>query len=97
MRKRLAATSQVGNSGDDARFSRIAHLVRDMEPVPACCLIGAHGLPRIGDDEATFFREPVHTRPHCKVVGVLSATVEHNQQRQLTAILLAWDVDLVLP
>jgi hypothetical protein len=41
---------------------------------------------RIGDDEAMGFRKPVHTCRHCEVGGVLSAAVEHDNQRTLPAI-----------
>jgi hypothetical protein len=41
-----------------------------------------------------FFRKLVHTCPDCEVIGVLSAAVEHNNQRKLPAIHMAWNVDL---
>jgi len=33
-----------------------------------------------------FFRKLVHTCPDCEVIGVLSAAVEHNNQRKLPTI-----------
>ena len=71
------------NPGDDARLPRVTQLIRALKPVPAGGLIGAHFLPRIGDDEAMLFRKPIHAGSERKIIGVLRAAVEHDDQRAL--------------
>ena len=76
------------NPGENGRFPLAAHLVAGLEPVPARRLMGAHRLTRISDDEAIVFRKLVHPRSGGKVVGVLGAAMEHDQQRRIAASLM---------
>jgi len=44
-----------------------------------------------------FFGKPIHAGPHGEIIRVLSAAVEHNNQRALPAKFAAWDIDLIVP
>jgi hypothetical protein len=85
------------NARDYARFALIALLVPEIEPVPACQLIGVRRLNRIDDDQAMLLSQSVHARPRCEVVGILGAAVEHDNQRKRPASRIARDIDFVVP
>jgi hypothetical protein len=53
-------------------------------------------LSRISNYEAIFLGKLVHTCPDCEVIGVLSAAVEHNNQRKLPTVQMVWNVELVV-
>ena len=61
-------------------FSAIAALISWSKPIPAFGGVGGLCLFRIGDKTQKLLRDLIHLRPRGKIVGRLSATVEHDNE-----------------
>jgi hypothetical protein len=70
-------------------------LVGGLEPVLALLHVGVARLRGIGDEERVLFGEPVHVGARGEVVGVLGATVEHDDQGHILPGVAAGNVELV--
>ncbi len=68
-------------TGDERRLAPPALLIGDLELVPTLRHVGVLGLCGIGAEEGLLLGEHVHVDAGGEIVGVLSTTVEHDDQR----------------
>ena len=59
-----------------------AVLMAPVEPIPASRRVRSARLERIGDDEAEFVRQPIHSRAYREIVGVLRAAMQHQHDHR---------------
>ena len=60
----------------------------DIVPVPTGILIGGFGLLRVGNDEVELLGKVIHPGASSEVVGILGATVQHNNEGNRGAYLI---------
>ena len=77
---RIFVQHSAGYRRDDVRFTLVAALVFWAKPVPAACRIGRTRLGGIGDQQALGFGGEVHCGASGKILGILLASVEHDDE-----------------
>src|SRR5215216_5021110 len=70
----------LGSTGDDRRFSAAPFLIGGLEPVPAIQRVCVQALLRVKDKERVPLGENVHPCADGEVFGILSTSVQHDDQ-----------------
>ena len=79
---RTAVHHLAGDPGDERRLTSITELMSRGKPVPVLARIRRGGLLRVGDEEGLTLSEVVHAGSSGERGGVLTAAVQHDDQRQ---------------
>ena len=92
----VVAHDLAGDARDQSGLSAIPLLITGTKPIPALLGVGGRRLGRIGDQEDLLLRQRVHPCAGSKIVGRLSASVQHDDEwNGLTRTKSAWDIQLV--
>ena len=77
----VVAHDLAGDTRDQSGLPAITLLVTGAKPIPALLDVGGRRLVRIGDQEDLLLRQCVHPRAGSEIVGRLSASVQHDDER----------------
>jgi hypothetical protein len=91
------AHNLAGDAREQRGLSLIALLVSGAKPVPTLRDIRRLGLRRISDQECSLLSQLVHPRAGSKVIGRLSAAVQHHHKGQRLVGVATRNIQLVLP
>src|SRR5947207_10366163 len=92
---RIVAYDLAGETCNQRRLALAPDLIARTKPVPALGDVGGSRLLRIDDKAVVFLGAQVHPRARGKVVGRLGAAVQHDDQRQRLAAILARNIEFI--